>query len=523
MKSPGKTLLLKSKSGRKRTLSFLVTGLVTMSGLFTQSVFSPPAHAQLREYCRFNAQAITEKENLRQAWVQGEAGAEESYKKIVRKHGDLLNLCRSRNWPRAQGIWLRLHPCDARSGVLEQTLDRIVNLGYNEVYVETFGNSQVLLPAADNPTSWISMLRTPGDENRDLLAEAIEKGRKRGLKVNAWMFSMNFGYAYGQKPQARNTLAFNGRGETSLAFDSGHTEAFVDPYNRQAQQEYSQLVREVAERKPDEIMFDYIRYPRGTGTASVASKVQDLWIYGRASREALLGRSLNNRGKFLIEKYVSKGSLTAQDFQEMVSLYPNEGPPLWQGRTPTPQEQRQLEGESENTAETTKLVNSIYDGAVRRKIQEELWTLSVAHAAQGVINFLSLASRISESQGIPAGAVFFPYGNRGVGQQGFDSRLQPWDQFPNTVRLHPMSYAVCNKADCIVEQVNWVLNGAKNRTNKVMPVLAGVWGAPHTGRPPLEVQMAALRQEFPQINAVSHFAFSWQEPQYTVARKRCQI
>ncbi|MGB7518683.1 MAG: family 10 glycosylhydrolase, partial [Spirulinaceae cyanobacterium] len=509
MKSPSKTLLLKSKPARKRTLNFLVTGLMTMSGLVSQCLFSVPASAQIREYCRFNAQAITEKENLRQAWVKGDANAEASYQNMLKKHGDLLNLCRSRNWPRSQGIWLRLHPCDAKSGVLEQTLDRIVNLGYNEVYIETFGNSQVLLPVADNPTPWLSMLRTPGDENRDLLAEVIEKGRKRGLKVNAWMFSMNFGYAYGQNPQTRSTLALNGQGDNSLAFDVGHSEAFIDPYNSQARQQYSQLVREVVKRKPDEIMFDYIRYPRGTGAASVASKVKDLWIYGDASRETLLRRSLNNRGKLLIEKYLSRGSLTSQDFQDMVRLYPDEGPPLWQGRTPTPQEQSQLDKQSTDPAQTTKLVNSIYDGALRNQIQQELWSLSVAHAAQGVIDFLSLASRISESQGIPAGAVFFPYGNRGVGQQGYDSRLQPWDQFPDTIRLHPMSYAVCNKASCIVDEVEWVMKGAKNKTNKVMPVLAGVWGASHTGRPSLEIQMAALRQEFPQINAVSHFAFSW--------------
>ena len=91
---------------------------------------------------------------------------------------------------------------------------------------------------------------------------------------------MNFGYAYGQNPKTSSTLALNGQGENSLAFDVGHSEAFIDPYNRQAQQQYSQLVREVAERKPDEIMFDYIRYPRRTGAASVASKgtgFVDLW------------------------------------------------------------------------------------------------------------------------------------------------------------------------------------------------------------------------------------------------------
>ncbi len=49
-----------------------------------------------------------------------------------------------------------------------------------------------------------------------------------------------------------------------------------------------------------------------------------------------------------------------------------------------------------------------------------------------------------ERQGIPAGAVFFPDGNRLVGNQGFDSRLQAWDSFPPSLEWHPMSYANCN-------------------------------------------------------------------------------
>ena len=40
---------------------------------------------------------------------------------------------------------------------------------------------------------------------------------------------------------------------------------------------------------------------------------------------------------------------------------------------------------------------------------------------------------------------------------------------------------------------------------------AGIWQQPHTNRPPLEVQMRALRQSFPRLDSVSHFAYSWQE------------
>jgi hypothetical protein len=40
-----------------------------------------------------------------------------------------------------------------------------------------------LLPKADNRTAWPSVVQTDGYERRDLLAEAIQKGRERGLDV----------------------------------------------------------------------------------------------------------------------------------------------------------------------------------------------------------------------------------------------------------------------------------------------------------------------------------------------------
>ncbi|BAC91157.1 gsl3216 [Gloeobacter violaceus PCC 7421] len=55
----------------------------------------------------------------------------------------------------------------------------------------------------------------------------------------------------------------------------------------------------------------------------------------------------------------------------------------------------------------------------------------------------------------------------------------------------------------------------------VVPSLAGVWGRPHTGRPPLEVQMAALQAAFPFVDSVSHFAYAWQEPELERERRTC--
>jgi hypothetical protein len=89
---------------------------------------------------------------------------------------------------------------------------------------------------------------------------------------------------------------------------------------------------------------------------------------------------------------------------------------------------------------------------------------------------------------------------------------------------NPMSYGVCGNTNtsCIEDLVRRVVERASPGT-QVTPALAGVWGKSVSNRPPLEVQMQAIRQNLPQINSISHFAFSWQEPQFDRDRKFCQL
>jgi hypothetical protein len=56
-----------------------------------------------------------------------------------------------------------------------------------------------------------------------------------------------------------------------------------------------------------------------------------------------------------------------------------------------------------------------------------------------------------------------------------------------------------------------------------VPALAGIWGQSTYNRPALEVQMEALRRAAPRINAVSHFAYSWQDPEFDRVRKFCSL
>jgi hypothetical protein len=456
---------------------------------------SQPLQAQTLAYCQLPQSAIAQKENLLKSSLTGDRDAQKDYQAIVANHAQQLSQCRARTWPQQQAIWLRLYPCDVRKGAIDEVLDRIVNKGYNTIYLEVLGDGQVLLPPANNPTPWNTVVKTPRAENVDLLAQTIQKGRDRGLKVYAWLFAMNFGYTYAQRADRQNVLARNGRGQTSIDVVDDQSQAFIDPYNVQAQNDYAQLIAEVLKRKPDGVLFDYVRYPRGSGARSTVDDVKDLWIFSEASQQALYQRAKNKGGRTLIERYLKQGRITANDVATVKKMYPKESAPSWQGR---------------NSSDRTP-----------KHLNWDLWRLSVAHAAQGVIDFLSMAGHYVKDQNVPAGAVFFPEGNRVVGRGGFDARLQAWDKFPQTMEWHPMSYAVCGKTDCIVNQVKRVVSKVSSPT-QVAPVLAGLWGQSYNNRPSLEEQMQAIRATFPQIRSVSHFSFSWIDPQYDRDRKFCK-
>ena len=476
--------------------------------VFTSSSLLPnfgsePARAQVTQYCQLSSAAAQEKENLRLSALKGKQDAQTRYQNLVQTHAQDLHECRAQTWPQIQAVWLRLYPCDIQPGIIDQIMDRAVNRGYNQVYLEVFYDGQVLLPATANPTVWPSVIRTPGSENADLLATAIKKGRQRGLKVYAWMFTTNFGYTYAQRQDREPAIGRNAKGQNSLYVVDNGSQVFIDPYNLQAKRDYYQLIQQVLRRRPDGLLLDYVRYPRQAGSDSIATKVSDLWLFSPATQEALFKRAQNYKGLDLIRRFLSRGYVTTGDIAEVDKLYPQEGEPLWQGRILQPAQ---------------KSIVSVIDRQLL--LQWELWQLAVAHAMQGILDFVTIANYPAKKQGIPTGVVFFPEGNQTVGQ-GYDSRLQPWDRFPSTLEWHPMSYGNCGNVSCIVGQVQRVLSMAKPGT-QIIPALAGVWGKPISNRPSLEAQMQALHKFAPQLKGVSHFAYSWQYPQSDSDRKFCR-
>jgi hypothetical protein len=494
----------------------ITAGFLITSHLFTIATPAiaqvPDINANNNDYCFLSATEISEKNKWRAAAIQGDSISQQRYTQIKNKHAQDLQSCRQRSWLKTQALWLRMYPCDSRPGAVDELLDYAVNRGYNQIYLATFYAGRVLLPQGNNPTIWPSVLDTGSVRQTDLLAEVIQKGRARGIKVYAWMYSLNFGSNYALQPNRDTAINMNGRGEKSwFAGDEGNqpiadgpaSVLFVNPHSTQARADFNLMVGEVAKRHPDGILFDYIRYPRGKGAQSIAANVKDLWIYGGDARKNLEAMSQNKKGAELVKVFMENGKLQSTDIEQLDATFPEEQEPLWKGRQPATNELKL----------PVKTRVALY--------QKELWRLTVGYAADGVVQYLGEAANIAQRAGVKSGAIFFPEANRSIGK-GFDSRLQYWHQFPANIEWHPMAYAICGKSSCIEEQVKQLLKVAPTNTT-VVPALAGVWGHSFENRPAMELQLAGIHRSSPQINAISHFSYSWQEPSSDAFRSTCRL
>ena len=564
-----RALRLPRQQGKKygiRWLGGMLGALILLgSGIAAQAQFLWPGHSlfpgsgsglqgsgeqmgSLDAFCRQPPEEVARKAQLRQQAAQSEVARAE-YNQVLAEHRAALIACRSRRWPQIQAIWVRLHPCDANPGVLDQVFDQVVNLGYNRVFIETFYDGRSILPDGAGGI-WPSL-----QPNADLLDLALKAARRRGLSAYAWVFSLNFGYSYGQRPDRQAVLARNGRGlttvldpATALAEDLGSPgEVFVDPFHPVARRDFAELIRRILQRQPDGILFDYIRYPRGSGGSSLAATVRDLWIHGEAARQAYLDLAENPAGRALLERYLSQGYITVSDVRYLDATYA-EGPKWRQPGDPKPSAsgerllspelwdgmaQGRADGnedlhsnlaneDSKPLADPTPSPTPTPSAALRQeRWQQQLWQLSVEFARRGILDYLRQAAQPAQSLGIPTGAVFFPDGNQAVGE-GFDARLQPWDRFDPNMEWHPMAYAKCEDSSCVAQQVEQVLAVASPQTF-VCPAIAGLWGQAQRKRPSLEIQMGSLARRFPQLPCVSHFALSWIEPELERSRRTCQL
>jgi Glycosyl hydrolase-like 10 len=469
---------------------FLILGFLFK--LISNLAISPVAAQSPLVDCRVSSDAALSKASLLQAISrEPDQLTKQRYEQLVSEHSQALTKCRRQKQPAVLATWLRVYPCDLKPGSLEQTLDNIANLGYNRIYLNTFYDGRVLLPQLDNPTIWTSVVGTEAAKV-DLLAEVIQKARQRGIKVYAWLYTLNFGSSYAKQVQRQTAIARNGFGETNLADPAALPEVkhashvFVDPYSPQARQDFQTLVQAIAKRKPDGIAFDYVRYPQRT--LPRLRDVRDLMIYSNSSFNRLLERALNPEAANLLYTYLAEAKVAKKLRSQ---------PKWWNFPAAAP-----------SSALNSKI-----------SLNQQLWQLVIAHAQQGIVEFLDRAIATVPKQ-ISTAAVFFPKANQ-VSAQAVDPRLQPWDQFKQVSEWSPMLYSACGNTDCILEELALVVSKAEN-ISSICPVIAGYWGQSLNDRPPLEVQMKSIYQAYPKLQCTSHFAYSWLDPELDRKRRTCR-
>ena|GEM_PF-159473 len=438
--------------------------------------------------------------------------ARSQYQAILQKHKSELQACRDRNFPQTQATWVRLYPNDAKAGVLEDVFDKVANRGYNQVFIEAFYDGRVLLPVADNPTPWRSVMEEAVNKGEvaadyDLLQKAIALGRERGIKVYGWTFAMNFGYGYSEISGKAAALAINVDGENSIAktnFDRAQVSngrafyedayeadhLFIDPYSAIARNDLTNLVKALMKRQPDGMVFDYVRYPT-TPTGALIDNVKQLWIYGQSSKAALLNSIGDRHVRELMAIYLENGKITADDIV-------------------------QTEQKLTATAKVppTNIKNLPKTLAIAQNL---LWNIATNHAYQGVLSFVDTVTAPLQQNNIPIGTVFFPAGNRSESGK-YDPKMQPWDRFPKFMERHAMTYAICDDGKCVADQVAEVVRQSAPET-LVCPILAGTWGQSFDSHASFEIQTQAILAKQPKLKCLSHFVFSWMEPESDRLRK----
>ncbi len=489
--------------GKSLVRALILSGFASLSSFLALSVSANPT-------CGVEASDRLIKDNLRKSINLSE------YQAYLAKHKAQLEVCRSQDPIKTQALWLRLDP-GVKTETLNDVLDRIVNQGYNAIFVQVFYDGRILLPVSDNPTPWRSLTEEAvkaGEvsANYDLWAEVIRKGHERGLKVYGASSAMNFGHSYSRVPNRTSALAINGSGEISgensiakSQFDpksdskpslvngqsSTLTEAdylFIDPFNLQARSDFSGAIAALVKRQPDGILLDYLRYPSRKG---LVSNVKALWIYGLAARKSLLDSMPDLGTKQLMSMYLDAGKVTPEAITRLQEIN-NQGNKL-----------AATQARSKDPALAAKLV------------EQMLWKLAVNHAYQGVLSFLDVAiaavnppnspdlNSINKSN-IPIGVTFFPNGN--LQKSGaYDPRMQAWERFPLNLERHPMTYTTCEDGKCVANEVIRVVKALAPQV-KICPALAGTWGQSWRGHASFETQIQAIRAVAPQISCVSHFS-----------------
>ncbi|MBM3274671.1 MAG: hypothetical protein FJZ00_05940, partial [Candidatus Sericytochromatia bacterium] len=121
-------------------------------------------------------------------------------------------------------------------------------LGVTDLFVETFRGGR---------TNFIGNATFPSRYPEDVLAVYVKEGKRRGIRIHAWLHTLDFGPDWAKAYP--DTLVQDGYGKSSTSTERGSNR--VSPALAEVRREVAQLIDDVASRSVDGVMLDYLRYP----------------------------------------------------------------------------------------------------------------------------------------------------------------------------------------------------------------------------------------------------------------------
>jgi uncharacterized lipoprotein YddW (UPF0748 family) len=165
-----------------------------------------------------------------------------------------------------RGMWHR--PFERNLTEVQTTLQEMVDMGVNMLYVETFWLGRLIYPSnvAGTYQHGFTLQQGYGDYGNNLLLAFVEEGKKMGVEVHAWV--ENFFVGFGSNPSDSPILAnkpewiLYNYDFTVSQKNEGGPYLFMDPANPEVRQYLKDIYVEIIQTTDvASIHLDYIRYP----------------------------------------------------------------------------------------------------------------------------------------------------------------------------------------------------------------------------------------------------------------------
>lgn len=188
-----------------------------------------------------------------------------------------------------KGLWIRPYRGDLSGLHVLEVLDNAQAMGITEVYVEAFHNGKLHYKSPSN----LFPLATPATATApevELLKVYSREARRRGMKVYAWLHTLNFGQAYGEAHP--DQLVRDGFGQTS-----GATEKLswrVSPTHPEVRRRLNLMAWELASSgMVDGVQLDYIRYPvrLKNGDVDPSADPRNFWGYSAHQQQTFFAEN----------------------------------------------------------------------------------------------------------------------------------------------------------------------------------------------------------------------------------------